>query len=95
MEIVYKLGKENIVADWFFLAIMINAMDEYRGKPSRDVRQLLQEWTLDGMREPGTQERDDETHEDDDSVDERPSEMEKVEKIINAKRRQMIWKTIT
>lgn len=43
MDIVYKPGKENVIADWVSRAITMNAVQEDR-EPSRDVRQFLRKW---------------------------------------------------
>lgn len=95
MDIIYKPGRENIVADWLSRAIMVNAIEEDRGGPSGDVRQFLQEWSPEREGERDLQEGAVETQDDDDSVDERTAEMEEIEEIINDKKRQIIWKTRT
>lgn len=49
MEIIYKPGRENIVANWLSRVLVINAIEDERGEISGDVHQFLKEWT--GKRE--------------------------------------------
>lgn len=95
MDVVYKPGKENVVADWLSRALVVNAVENEAGEPSGDVRQFLQEWTPDREGERDPTEANDETQEEEDSIDERPTEMDEIEEIVNDKRHQIIWKTRT
>ncbi|WP_406707038.1 Ty3/Gypsy family RNase HI domain-containing protein [Sodalis sp.] len=44
MEIQYRPGWNNVVADWLTRALMMNAINEDAG-PSNDLRQFLRDWT--------------------------------------------------
>lgn len=101
MDIVYKPGKENIVADWLSRAVIINAVEEDRGnpsgEPSSDIRQFIQEWTpeREGEGSDTSTERVGQSRAQENEAAGRPDEIEEVEDIINDKTRQIIWKTKT
>lgn len=97
MEVTYKPGRENVVADWLSRALQVNAIDEDRGEHSRDLRQFISEWTPEGEGEqvPEGQEAEQGTSESDSTGEERPRDMEEMDDIVNDKHLQIIWKTRT
>lgn len=97
MDIVYKPGKENVVADWLSRALIVNAIEEDRGESSRGPQQFMNEWTPEEEGEHDEVELSNgkESLDEGSPIEERPTEMEELENIINDKRRQMIWKTKT
>nr|XP_024218897.1 uncharacterized protein LOC112211445 [Halyomorpha halys] len=97
MEIAYKPGKENVVADWLSRAITINAAEEEQGEPSGGVRQFLREWTPGKGETSNTQPREEgaPSSGDDSSTGDRPSEIEEIDEIVYDKKLQLIWKTRT
>lgn len=90
LEISYKPGKDNVVADWLSRAIQINAIEE-EGEGSGDVRRFLRDWTPEGE---GNRETEGSPVEES-SDEERTREIEEIDEMINDKQRQVIWKTRT
>lgn len=97
MDVIYKPGKENVVADWLSRAIMINAIEEDEGETSKNAQRLLQDWTpeTEGERRALGADEEEESQEEESSADERSSEIQERDDIINDKHRQIIWKTKT
>ncbi|XP_066902796.1 uncharacterized protein [Halyomorpha halys] len=90
MEITYKPGKENVVADWLSRAITVYAVEEEAGEPSG---QFLREWIQGQEEEQNVAWEESSSYES--SEEGRPIDMEELEDIINDKRRQTILKTRT
>lgn len=92
-EVIYKPGKENVVADWLSRALVVNAMEEEGGAgPSRGLRDFVRAWTPEHE---GGMEPDAEDEQEGSPGLERPAEMEILEEPINNKAAQIIWKTMT
>lgn len=97
MDITYKPGKENVVADWLSRALHVNAMETTAGEHSGELQRFIREWTPEGEGEQRESETEgDRVPPEEGSIGpERQIDMEERDDIINNKRDQIIWKTQT
>lgn len=82
MEVRYKPGKENVVADWLSQSFMVNTIAEDREGTSGDVRPFLREWTPEGEGEQGAPDVADQSAEEESSEEQRAVDMEERDEVM-------------
>lgn len=93
MEVVYKPGRENVVADWLSRAITVNAMEQEGAGPSGDSRGLFREVSPEDKDNHAGSDEDGESTAEDSPPGDRATVMDEIDEIINDKRCQIIWKS--